>query len=63
MYQLSLTRFMGGRISTNSPISRATMFHPSRMCRFSDSALYCVRIYTRRKSELMQLERVMSMMR
>src|SRR5882724_9478490 len=33
------------------------------MCRFRLSALYCVSTNTRRKSELMQLESVMSMMR
>src|SRR5580698_7695981 len=64
MYQFALTRCIGGRISMNSPSSCATtLVQPSRMCRFSDSALYCVRMYTRRRSELMQLERVMSMMR
>ena len=64
MYQLSLTRFMGGRISINSPSSRPTTLpQPSRIWRFSDSALYCVRMYTRRRSELMQLDSVMSMMR
>src|SRR5580698_7566861 len=64
MYQFALTRCIGGRISMNSPSSCATtLVQPSRMCRFSDSALYCVRMYTRRRSELMQLERVISMMR
>ena len=58
MYQFSLTRFMGGRISMNSPSSRPTTLpQPSRMWRFSDSALYCVRMYTRRRSELMQLDK------
>src|SRR6266403_5890080 len=33
------------------------------MCRFKLSALYCVKTKTRRKSELMQFERVMSTMR
>src|SRR5947209_17543967 len=63
-YQLSLTRFIGGSISMNSPSSRATTEpQPSRIWRFSESALYCVRMYTLRRSELMQLESVTSMMR
>ena len=45
MYQFSLTRFIGGRISMNSPSSRANdVLQPSRMCRFSESALYWVRM-------------------
>src|SRR5579859_4431541 len=64
MYQFALTRCIGGRISMNSPSSCATLpLQPSRMWRFSESALYCVRMYTRRRSELMQFDRVMSMMR
>src|ERR1700728_2190378 len=64
MYQFALTRCIGGRISVNSPnFCATTLVQPSRICRFSDSALYCVRMYTRRRSELMQLERVISMMR
>src|SRR5271170_1799526 len=55
---------IGGRISMNSPSSLATTGpQPSRMWRLSESALYWVRMYTWRRSELMQLERVMSMMR
>ena len=64
MYQFEPVRCMGGISSKNSPSSWATMpVHPSRMCRFSESALYCVRMKTLRRPELMQLERVMSMMR
>ena len=33
-YQCSLTRFCGGRISTNSPSSSETMLQPIRMWRF-----------------------------
>ena len=33
----------GGRISTNSPSSSATTLQPMRMCRLSDSDLYCER--------------------
>src|SRR5580765_5506381 len=62
-YQCSLTRFCGGRISTNSPSSSDTMPHPMRMWRLSDSDLYCVAMKTRRKPELMQLLRTKSMMR
>ena len=36
---------------------------PSRTCRFSDSALYWVRMKTLRRPELMQLESVISMIR
>ena len=44
-YQLSLTRFMGGSTSMNSPSSRPTTLpQPSRIWRFNDSALYCVRM-------------------
>ena len=63
-YQLLLTRCMGGRISMNSPSSLATTGpQPSRMWRLRESALYCVMMYTLRRFELMQLDRVMSMMR
>ena len=41
-YQCSPTRFCGGRISMNSPSSSDTTLHPMRMCRFSESDLYCV---------------------
>ena len=47
----------------NSPSSSETMFHPIRMCRFSDSDLYCVAMKTRRSPELMQLLSAKSMMR
>ena len=36
---------------------------PSRMCRFSDSALYWVSTYTRRNPELTQFDSVMSIIR
>ena len=64
MYQLAPVRCMGGISSKNSPSSCATIpVQPSRICRFRLSALYCVRMYTRRSPELMQFESVMSMMR
>src|SRR5439155_12855498 len=62
-YQCSLTRFCGGRISTNSPSSSDTMLQPNRMWRLSDSDLYCVAMKIRRKPELMQLLSAKSMMR
>jgi len=61
IYQLSLTR-SSAEDSMNSPISRATMFQPSRICRLSERALYCVKINAR-KSEFTQLESVISIMR
>ena len=57
------TRFMGGMISMYSPSSAERMFQPSRTCRIRSKDLYCVRIRIRRTSELMQLERVKSMIR
>ena len=62
-YQCSLTRFCGGRISMNSPSSSETMFQPIRMCRLSESDLYCVAMKMRRSPELMQLLSAKSMMR
>ena len=62
-YQSSCTRFMGGSTSMYSPSSAEKMFQPSRMCRIRSSDLYCVRMKIRRTSELMQLERVKSMIR
>src|SRR5258708_36764813 len=63
-YQLSLTRFMGGRISMNSPSSRATTeLQPSRMWRFSESALYWVRVWGFRRAGLMRLGGGVSVMR
>ena len=64
MYQFALTRCIGGIISKNSPSSCATI--PSSLRGYAgsgDSALYCVRMYTRRRPELMQFDSVMSMMR
>ena len=47
MYQFAPVRCIGGISSKNSPSSCATMpVHPSRMCRFRLSALYCVSTYT-----------------
>src|SRR5712692_1416709 len=62
-YQCSLTRFCGGRISTNSPSSSDTMPQPMRMWRLSESDLYCVAMKMRRSPELMQLLSAKSMMR
>ena len=39
----------------NSPSSSETMFQPMRICRLSESDLYCVAMKMRRKPELMQL--------
>ena len=47
----------------NSPSSSDTTFQPIRMCRLSDSDLYCVAMKIRRSPELMQLLSVKSMMR
>ena len=47
----------------NSSSSSETMFQPMRMCRFSDSDLYCVAMNTRRRPELTQFERTKSMIR
>ena len=54
---------MGGSTSMYSPSSAEKMFQPSRMWRISSSDLYCVRIKIRRTLELMQLDRVKSMIR
>jgi len=47
----------------NSPSSSDTMLHPIRMCRLSDSDLYCVAMKIRRTPELMQLLSAKSMIR
>ena len=47
----------------NSPSSSATMFQPMRMCRLSESDLYCIAMKIRRSPELRQLLSVKSMMR
>jgi hypothetical protein len=46
-----------------SPSSSANTFHPSRMCRDSDSDLYWVAMKMRRKPEFTQLDSVKSMIR
>src|SRR5438128_12598342 len=47
----------------NSPSSSETMLQPMRMCRLSESDLYCVAMKIRRNPELMQLLNEKSMMR
>ena len=47
----------------NSPSSSATTLQPMRMCRLSDSDLYCSAMKILRRPELMQLLSVKSMMR
>src|SRR5581483_7056407 len=47
----------------NSPSSSETMLQPIRMCRLSDSDLYCVAMKIRRRPELRQLLRAKSMIR
>ena len=47
----------------NSPSSSDTTVQPWRMCRLSDSDLYCVAMKMWRSPELMQLLRMKSMMR
>jgi len=54
MYQLGSVRCIGGSSSKTRPVPGHNTRHPSRMCRFSDSALYCVRMKTLRRPELMQ---------
>src|SRR5258708_6158489 len=55
-YQLSLTRFMGGRISMNSPSSRATTeLQPSRMWRFRERGLFWGRKWAFRRAGFMQV--------
>ena len=53
----------GGRSSMNSPSSAEKMCHPSRICLFNSSDLYCVRIKILRTSEFTQLDSVKSMIR
>ena len=47
----------------NSPSSSDTTPQPCRMCRLSESDLYCVAMKIRRSPELMQLLSGKSMMR
>ncbi len=47
----------------NSPSSSATTLQPMRMCRLSESDLYCRAMKTLRSPELMQLLSVKSMIR